>query len=75
MTDTRPEMQRKQTEILKAQTSEQRIMALSNLSDFMKQMALKRIQKKHPDYTDRQVMDEYIKMQFPEECKKMKLFQ
>jgi hypothetical protein len=75
MTDTTPEMQQKQKEILKAQTSVQRIKAISDLSYFMQQMALKRIQKKHPDYTSRQVMDEYIKMQFPEECAKMKLFQ
>lgn len=73
MKDTPDEVYKRQMAILLAQSAEQRILALSNLCDFMRGLALRRIDKLHPDFTRKQIMDEYIKQQFPEKCKKMKI--
>jgi len=59
--DTTPEAHRKQIEILRKMSPEQRAITSLELSDNVRQIAMAGIKKQHPDFTDTQIRRELLR--------------
>ncbi|HSU16130.1 MAG TPA: hypothetical protein VLK66_18620 [Longimicrobium sp.] len=62
--DTSPEVHRLQIERLRKMTGEERIRIAFKLSNFMRRSAASRIRTEHPDWTERQVKRELVRVSF-----------
>jgi len=63
-TDTTPAAQSLQLEIQRAMTGEQRFLLAFEMSMFARQLAKTRITEEHPNWSERQVMLEIIRLAF-----------
>ena len=63
-TDTSPDVERLRIERLRRMTGEERIRIAFRLSDFTRRAAASRIRSEHPDWTDRQVKRELVRISF-----------
>jgi hypothetical protein len=65
--DTTIEAVRKQFEILRKMTGEQRVEIAFELSDKERQELIRDIEKQHPEFTRRQVINEVVRICYGEE--------
>ena len=64
MTDTSPEARAKQDEIVRAMTGEQRMELAYEMSMFARDLAREGIRRDHPEWTERQVARELLRLAF-----------
>lgn len=64
ISDTSPEAQAKQDEILRAMTGEQRMTLAYEMSMFVREIMKEGIQRDHPDWTEAQVKRELLRRAF-----------
>ena len=64
MTDTSPEARAKQDEIVRAMTGEQRMELAYEMSMFVRELAREGIRRDHPEWTERQVARELLRLAF-----------
>jgi len=64
MTDTSPEAQAKQDEIVRSMTGEQRITLAYEMSMFARDLAREGIRRDHPEWTEAQVARELLRLAF-----------
>jgi hypothetical protein len=62
--DTSPEVERLRIERLRRMTGEERIRIAFRLTDFTRRAAASRIRAEHPDWTERQVKRELVRISF-----------
>ena len=67
MQDTSRDAEKKQIEILRRMGPENRLRAAMELSRMSRKMLSEGVRKRHPDYTERQVRLETIRLTLPEE--------
>jgi len=60
--DTSPEAERAYVERLRKMTDEQRSKIAFDLTNFMRRAAASRIRSEHPDWTDRQIKRELLRI-------------
>jgi len=63
-TDTTPAAQTVQLEIQRAMTGEQRFLLAFEMSMFARELAKARITEEHPDWSERQVILEIVRLAF-----------
>jgi hypothetical protein len=64
MTDTSPEAQAKQDEILRAMSGEQRMTLAYEMSMFVRELMREGIRRDHPDWTEAQIARELLRRAF-----------
>lgn len=64
VSDTHPKIQEMHDRMIKAMTREQRIESAFEMSLLARELAKARIQKKHPEWTEKQVMLELFRLAF-----------
>ena len=64
ISDTHPDIQKMHDRMIKTMTREQRIESAFEMSLLARALARARIQKKHPDWTEKQVMLELFRLAF-----------
>jgi hypothetical protein len=64
MTDTSPEAQAKQDEILRTMTGEQRMELAYEMSMFVRELMREGIRHDHPDWTETQIARELLRRAF-----------
>ena len=64
VSDTTPEAQAKQDEIIRAMTGEERIMLAYEMSMFARELMKAGIRRDHPDWTEAQVTREVMRIAF-----------
>lgn len=62
--DTSPDIARLQIERLRNMTGEERMRIAFKLTDFTRRAAASRIRAEHPEWTDRQVKRELVRISF-----------
>lgn len=67
MGDTARDAEEKQIEILRRMGPEGRLRAAMELTRISRKLLLEGVQKRHPDYTERQIRLETIRLTLPEE--------
>jgi hypothetical protein len=63
-TDTSPEAQSVQPEIVRAMSGEQRILLALEMSLFARELAQEGIRREHPDWSEAQVARELLRLAF-----------
>ena len=63
-TDTSPEAQAKQDEIVRAMTGEQRMTLAYEMSMFVRELMREGIQRDHPEWTEAQITRELLRRAF-----------
>jgi hypothetical protein len=64
ITDTSPEAQARQLEILRAMSGEQRMMLAYEMSMFVRELMKEGIRRDHPDWTEAQIARELLRRAF-----------
>lgn len=62
--DTSPEAAAVQLRVLKAMSDEQRAQVALDMSESLRAIARERIQQEHPDWSERQVIRELLRLAF-----------
>jgi len=62
--DTSPEAEAVQLRVLKAMSNEQRLLIALNMSESLRAVARKRIQREHPEWSEQQVIHELLRLAF-----------
>jgi hypothetical protein len=62
ISDTSPTVQRMQAEIFRRMTGEQRLKIACDLSDALREMAMARIRHEHPDWSERRINVELVRI-------------
>lgn len=64
LTDTSSEAQALQFRILQLMSGEQRLLLAFEMSEFARELCKARIRKEHPEWTEKQVVRELIRLSF-----------
>ena len=64
LSDTSPEAEAMQLRILKSLSEERRFLIALDMSEFVRNIAKARIRKEHPDWSEKQVIREILRLAF-----------
>jgi hypothetical protein len=64
VSDTSPDAERVQTEVLRGLSCEQRLLTALEMSDLTRELARARIRREHPEWTENQVIRELLRIAF-----------